>query len=223
MKSSPTATTAIAQDDDGNGGTNSKIVASVTGGTTYYIEATTYSANATGAYTLAVTCSGGAVTLISEGAESGATGWTTSTNVSGNNWVVSAAGRRTGSNGFRSNQAAATYPNSIDQSLISPSFSLAGKSAASLTFYYKQQTESGYDYFKVEVSTNGGSSWTNLSNTSGNSTGFTTTAGSGMVSKTISLNSYAGQANVKIRFRLTSDTSVVKWGVALDDITVTAQ
>ena len=43
-----------------------------------------------------------------------------------------------------------------------------------------------------------------------------------MVSKTLSLNSYAGQSNVKIRFRLTSDTSVVYWGVAVDDIAVTA-
>ena len=43
-----------------------------------------------------------------------------------------------------------------------------------------------------------------------------------MVSKTISLTSYAGQANVKIRFRLTSDVSVVYWGAAIDDIAVTA-
>jgi hypothetical protein len=225
LKSSPTATTALAQnDDDPAGGTNAKLaLTTLTAGVTYYLEVTSYSANATGSYTVTAACGGTSTTVLSEGAESGATGWTVSTNVTGNNWVVSTAGRYTGTNGFRSNQAAATYPNNLDQSLISPAFSLAGKTSASLTFRYKQQTETSYDFFKVEVSTNGGSTWTNVSNVSTTSTGFTTTAGSGMVAKTISLTGYAGQSNVKIRFRLTTDTSVVYWGVAVDDILVTAQ
>jgi hypothetical protein len=222
VKSSAGATTALAQDDDAGDGTNSRISLSVAGGTTYYIEATSYSANATGTYTLAAACTGSTTTVLSEGAESGAAGWTASTNTSGNNWVISANGRRTGANGFRSNNAAATYPNNLDQSLISPAFSLAGKSAASLTYYYKQQTETNYDFLRVEVSTNGGASWTSLSSVSTTSSGFTTTAGSGMVARTISLNSYAGQGSVTLRFRLTTDVSVVYWGAAIDDIVVTA-
>ncbi len=222
VKATPTSTTAIAQDDDAGPGTDSLLTISVTGGTTYYIEATTYGTNVTGSYNLSVACSGGATTVLSEGAESGAAGWTVTTNTSGNNWVISAAGRRSGSNGFRSNNATATYPNNLDQSLISPAFSLAGKATASLNYYYKQQTETNYDFLRVEVSTNGGSTWTSLSAVSTNSTGFTTTAGSGMVAKTISLNSVAGQANVQVRFRLTTDVSVVFWGAAIDDITVTA-
>jgi hypothetical protein len=39
----------------------------------------------------------------------------------------------------------------------------------------------------------------------------------------LSLTSYVGQTNLKVRFRFTSDTSVSDWGVALDDIVVTAQ
>jgi hypothetical protein len=222
LKSTETGTTALAQDDDSNGGTNSKITYSVTAGTTYYIDATSYSANATGAYTLSLTCPTTSTTVLSEGAESGAAGWTVSTNTTGNNWVISAAGLATGANGFRSNQASATYPNNLDQSLISPAFSLAGKTSATLAFKAKQQTESSYDFFRVEVSTNGGSTWTSLSSVSTTSTGFTMTNGSGMVARTISLTPYVGQANVKIRFRLTSDASVQYWGVALDDIAVTA-
>jgi hypothetical protein len=216
--------TVLAQDDDGNGGTNSKITYTATTSGTFTIHCTSYSAGATGAYTVTLASSGGgSTTVLSEGAESGASGWTVTTNITGNNWVVSADGRRSGANGFRSNNATATYPNNLDQSLISPAFSLAGKTSASLTYYYKQQTESTYDFLKVEVSTNGGSTWTNISNVSTTSTGFTTTAGSGMVSKTLSLTTYAGQSNVKIRFRLTSDVSVVYWGAAIDDIAVTAQ
>ena len=43
-----------------------------------------------------------------------------------------------------------------------------------------------------------------------------------MLANTYSLASFVGQANVKIRFRLTTDGSVTKWGIALDDILVTA-
>jgi hypothetical protein len=213
----------VASDDDGNGGTNSKIVYTIPTSGTYTIDATSYSTNATGAYTLTLACGSGPVTVLSEGAESGAAGWTVITNTTGNNWVISPAGFRTGANGFRTNNATATYPNNLDQSLISPAFSLAGKTSASLTYYYKQQTETNYDFFRVEVSTDGGTNWTSLSSVSTTSSGFTTTAGAGMLAKTISLTSYVGQANVKVRFRLTSDVSVVYWGVALDDIAVTAQ
>ena len=227
LKSSLGATTALMQDDDGvTGTTNSRITYTVTAGTTYFIEATSYDPSTAGSYTLALTCPGtGPVTVLSEGAESGAAGWTVSTNVTGNNWIVSTAGRHTGTNGFRSNQASTAYPNNLDQSLISPAFSLAGRTSASLAFRSKYRTEAGYDYFKVEISTNGGTSWTAL--TSGNglngtSLNWSSTAGVGMLANTYNLTSYAGQANLKIRFRLTSDASVQTDGIALDDIAVTA-
>jgi hypothetical protein len=225
LKASPTATTAIAQnDDDPAGGTNAKLtVTTLTTGVTYYLEVTSYSANATGSYTATATCSGGPVTLVNEGAESGASGWTVTTNVTGNNWVVSTNGRRTGSNGFRTANNA-TYVDNLDQSIISPAFSLAGRTSASLTYYFKHDTESSYDFFRVEISTNGGSTWTSLSSTSGLSSGFSATAGAGFApQRTISLTPYVGQASVKIRFRFTSDVSVTDWGAAVDDIVVTAQ
>ncbi len=220
--------TVVAQDDDGNGSTNSlinNVTLLATG--TYRIEATSYyastNANGLGDYTITLTCGSGPVTLLNEGAESGASGWTTSTNVTGNNWVLAANGRRTGANGFRTANDT-TYVNNLDQSLISPAFSLTGKTSATLTYYFKHSTESGYDFFRVEVSTNGGTSWTSLSSTSGASSGFSQTAGSGFApQKTISLTPYVGNANVKIRFRLTSDVSITGWGAAVDDIVVTAQ
>ena len=218
--------TLVASDDDSNGGTNSKITYTLAATGTFTILATSYAGGSTGSYTVALTISGTTTTVLSEGAESGASGWTVSTNVTGNNWIVSTAGRYTGTNGFRSNQASTAYPNNLDQSLISPAFSLAGKTSASLAFRSKYQTEATYDYFKVEISTNGGTSWTALTSGSGlngTSSGWQSTAGVAMLANTYSLNSYAGQANVKIRFRLTSDASVQKWGVAVDDIAVTAQ
>ena len=196
-------------------------------GTVGYSVAANTGASRTGTMTIAgqtftVNQAGTSSTVLSEGAETGAAGWTMTTNVTGNNWIISTAGRYTGTNGFRSNAASTAYPNNLDQSLISPAFSLAGKTTATLAFRAKQQTETNYDFFRVEISTNGGSTWTSLSSVSTTSTGFQTTTGAAMVARTISLTPYVGQANVKIRFRLTSDTSVQYWGVALDDIAVTA-
>jgi hypothetical protein len=103
--------------------------------------------------------------------------------------------------------------------VVSPSFSLAGKTSATLTFFNKYKTESGYDFFRVEVSTNGGSTWTQLRSVSGQSTSYPSWA----AQVSLSLTSYVGQSNLKVRFRFTSDTSVTDWGVAFDDVVVTAQ
>ena len=40
---------------------------------------------------------------------------------------------------------------------------------------------------------------------------------------TINLNTYAGQTNVKLQFRLTSDGSIVDWGAAVDEVKVVKQ
>ena len=90
---------------------------------------------------------------------------------------------------------------------------------ATLTFYNKYKTESGYDFFRVEVSTNGGTSWTQIRSVSGTSSGYPSWA----AQVSLSLNAYAGQSNVKVRFRFTSDSTIADWGVAFDDVVVTAQ
>jgi hypothetical protein len=51
--------TVLAQDDDGNGGTNSRIVYTATSSGTLTIHCTSYSAGSTGSYTVALTSSGG--------------------------------------------------------------------------------------------------------------------------------------------------------------------
>jgi hypothetical protein len=213
--------TVVAQDDDGNGGTNSRIAYTPTASGTFTIEATSYSANATGSYSIALACGGGGgggATLINEGAESGASGWTVST--SGSAWGIETSGSsHSGARRFKTNVGLSTYANNTNSSLISPVFSLAGRSSATLTFYYKHSTESGYDYFRVEVSSNGGSTWTQLTARSGNSPGWDAWA----PQASYNLTPYVGSSNCRIRFRLTTDQSVTGWGVAVDDIVVTAQ
>ena len=93
---------------------------------------------------------------------------------------------------------------------------LSGFSTASLSFKRLMNTESGYDYLKVQVVTGSGST-SQLNSYSGSSGGWT--------GETLNLNAYAGQT-VTLVFRFQSDGSVVRSGTAgvwLDDIVVTAQ
>ena len=104
---------------------------------------------------------------------------------------------------------------SVTQSkFISPQFSTLGYSAALVSF------QQYYDYYpsdtsaSVDVSTDGGTTWTTLVNYTlggavGTPTAFATT--------TVSLNAYLGQPNVKIRFNYNSP-----WGNewAIDNVAV---
>lgn len=191
-------------------------------GTTYYWRVVAKNACGSGPSSSTrsfTTAGGGAVTLLSEGAESGATGWTFTKNT-GSGWSIeTTTDSRSGAKRFKTNVGYTTYLNGADWSVVSPSFSLAGKTSATLTFYNKYKTESGYDYFRVEISTNGGTSWTQLRSVSGTSASYPSWA----AQVSLSLNAWAGQSNVKLRFRFTSDSSITDWGVGLDDIVVTAQ
>ena len=193
----------------------------LTSGTTYYWRVVPKNScgSGTSSATSSFTTTGGVVTVLSEGAESGATGWTFTKNT-GSGWSIeTTTDSRSGSKRFKTIVGYTTYLNGADWSVVSPSFSLAGKTGATLTFYNKYKTESGYDFFRVEISTNGGTSWTQLRSVSGTSSSYPSWA----PQVSLSLNSYAGQSSVKLRFRFTSDSSVADWGVGLDDILVTAQ
>lgn len=106
-----------------------------------------------------------------------------------------------------------------DAHLTSPSFSLVGFSAATLTF----KAKIGYEYMvdpypngdlKVEISTNG-TSWTQLwvEEDYGLYNDYET------LNITVNLTPYVGQSNVKIRFRyLATDAD----SLSIDDVLVTA-
>jgi hypothetical protein len=201
--------------------TTSTTAGPLSGGTLYYwnVVARNSCGSSAPSVTRSFTTQSGPVTILSEGAESGAAGWTLTKNT-GSGWSIEASTDvHSGASRFKTNVGYTTYINSADWAVVSPAFSLAGKTSATLTFYDKYKTESGYDFWRVEISTNGGTSWTQLRSVSGQSSGYPSWA----PQVSLSLNAYAGQTNVKLRFRFTSDGSVADWGVALDDILVTAQ
>ena len=87
--------------------------------------------------TRSFTTQSGPVTILSEGAESGATGWTLTKNT-GSGWAIeTSTDVHGGTKRFKTNVGFTTYLDGADWSVVSPAFSLAGKTSASLTFYNK--------------------------------------------------------------------------------------
>ena len=80
--------------------------------------------------------------------------------------------------------------------LQSPVFNTVGYSSATLTFY---QVYSPYenDYCRVEVSTNGGTNWSQVYQNTDSNIG----SPNSFVKTTVSLNAFIGQANVIVRFK----------------------
>lgn len=123
---------------------------------------------------------------------------------------------------FSSNDASQFYlANSDSQSgtigtvtrttLTSPTFSLAGYSSANLNFWHYVRFIS-YDKIHVQISTNGGATWTTIQNflsSQGLPTSFS--------NATVDLGNYLGNPNLKLRFEFESN-----WGYcwAIDNVRV---
>ncbi len=99
--------------------------------------------------------------------------------------------------------------------MTSPAFSLAGYTSATLTYQHYLRSTNSSDVVKVEISTNGGSSWSTLQNYPG---GTNAGSASSFASVNISLNSYLGQSNVKIRFNYQSPWN---WYWLVDNLSIT--
>ncbi len=107
------------------------------------------------------------------------------------------------------------YPNNATTTMtLNSGLDLSESTTAALVFWHRYDTESGYDFCLVEVSTNGGGSWTQVASYSGLLGGWTEV--------TIDLDSYVGTSDFKVRFILDSDGWVQKDGWYVDDVHVFA-
>lgn len=169
--------------------------------------------------------------LLAEGFEASTPGWTHSG--VNDSWGVSSARAHGGGKSFF-----AANPGVIsDQSLVSPAVLLpANALPLTLRFWHFRSIESVFDGAVIEISTNGGSSWTRLeaeilddpydgpvSTCCGNPLGGTN-AWWGFQDWTrsmVNLSALAGQS-VRFRFRLGTDSVVADEGWYIDDVTVTS-
>jgi bacillopeptidase F len=204
----------------GNSAGTSFVDGSVAAGNTYYyvLTATDTYGHESGYSNEASATAPSATVVFNDDMESGAGSWTHSGAGDSWQWGAPTSGpgsAHSGSNVWATNLSG-NYPNSHNASLITPPLSLAGLSSASLQFAHWYSMEKDFDTAKVEISTNGGSSWTQLARyTSPDYSGTPV----GWETPVIDLSAFVGQT-VQIRFRLQSDGSVNYAGWYLDDVRV---
>ncbi|HET9766721.1 MAG TPA: S8 family serine peptidase [Thermoanaerobaculia bacterium] len=133
------------------------------------------------------------------------------------------------------------YAPGVCAAIVTPTLSIAA--GAVLSYWVNYNAEFQWDGAVVEISTNGGGSWADLPPTTpvgypsvlanaGNGCGYPITQGAftgpsgnaaltGWVQYQTNLAAFAGQTNVKIRWRFASDGGVEFQGFYLDDIQIT--
>jgi subtilisin family serine protease len=177
-----------------------------------------------------------ATSVLTAGFEDGAPGWTHSG--TGDSWALSGTRTHGGANSFHANDPAVVS----DQFLVSPAVTLpSGSLPLSLKFWHHQTIESRsggcYDGAVVEISTNGGGTWTRLEAQvlADAYDGPVSTCCSNPIASSnawcgdpqdwtksiVDLSSFAGQT-VRLRFRLATDTSQAREGWYIDDLAVQA-
>ena len=165
--------------------------------------------------------------------EAGAASWTHSG--SGDSWALSGARVHSGAAAFHANDPSTTS----DQRLVSPALILPAEGAGlTLQFWNWQEMESlggdsCWDGGIVEISTNGGTTWTYLPTAvmltdpyDGPVAGLSDLAGwcgdpQDWLKSVVDISAYAGQT-AQFRFRLGSDSSVGREGWYIDDVLLQA-
>jgi subtilisin family serine protease len=106
-----------------------------------------------------------------------------------------------------------TYENSVNVSLTSAPISVPS-SDVTLSVELNADLESTYDFLNVELSTDGGVTWTAVDRLTGATGGF--------VRKLYPLQGIAADSSIQVRFRMESDTSIGKDGVMVKNISLIA-
>ncbi len=108
------------------------------------------------------------------------------------------------------------YENGSNYSLVSPAIDLTSVTSAALTFQHWYEIEGGtsqYDKGFVEITNDGGATWNQLALYSHSTNGKLWTGVS------LDLNPFVGNT-IQVRFRLTSDNSIQKFGWYIDNFQV---
>jgi carboxypeptidase T len=142
--------------------------------------------------------------VFADDVEAGNVGWTAQSP-----WAITTEASHSPTHSW-TDSPGGNYSNNRNISLTSPAFDLSDYQGVTLSFWHIYDLEPGWDYGYVEYSTNG-STWTAAATYSGYD--HTT-----WEQQTIPLPDLDGQANARIRFHFTSDTSQVADGWHLDDI-----
>jgi subtilisin family serine protease len=143
--------------------------------------------------------------VFADDVEGGNLGWTVQSP-----WAITAEASHSPTHAW-TDSPGGNYANSRNVSLTSPVFDLSDYTGVTLSFWHIYDTEPGWDFCYVEYSINGGSSWT----VAATYDGYDQTI---WMQEEIPLSALDGQANARIRFHFTSDSSNVADGWHVDDV-----
>ncbi len=157
--------------------------------------------------------------LFYDGGENGWTNWTRSG--TGKQWDTTFVSFWKGSKSFADSRYGNSSNSSANYFSLTPSFNLLNRINPRLEFAVKYATEPGYDYARIQISSNNGTSWTNLSGRyTATISGQPSYAGlKYWVYEQINLNTYIGQT-VKFRFYYYTDNGTPGDGIYIDDFRI---
>ncbi len=144
----------------------------------------------------------------SDSAESGAGNW-----IADPPWGVTAASAHGGLNAFTDSPGSNYANNAATALTLGSTIDLSHATRPRLSFWHRYTFEPGFDFGRVEISINGGSTWDPTPVRSYSDTADWTR-------EQIDLAPWLGQAAVKIRFRVVTDGTVTQDGWYVDDILV---
>jgi len=148
------------------------------------------------------------VAAFEDDSESGDSGWAAQAP-----WAITDAVAHSPSHSW-TDSPGGSYGNFVDASLTSPAFDLTGARGVELTFWHRYATEATYDFCHVEISADGGATWSEVATFDGNQASW--------LPVTLSLPQLDGAVAARIRFRLTTDVSITADGWYVDDIRLRA-
>ena len=137
--------------------------------------------------------------------------WTTNDVWGDDNW--------TGGDGYCAEASSDTFGSSTyDTSLITPMLDLSGAATATLDFDAAYQNISTDEFFDVDVSYDGGGSWTNLLSWNEDHGTFHATPG-----EHVTLTFAGGSATTQIRFRYYDPTASWAWEAEVDNVVISVE
>lgn len=152
---------------------------------------------------------GNGTAILLDSAENGFNNWTTS-----NTWAVTTSQYHSPTHSFTDSPSGNYLGNANNSMTLNFPLNTSGTPVVFLSFWHRYYTEAGYDYCRVEVSSNNGTNWSEVTSYNGNMQTWTY--------QSFNITSFTNSsANVRIRFRLTSDGSLNYDGWYVDDIKIT--
>jgi hypothetical protein len=147
-------------------------------------------------------------TLYSFQGETGPQGWTTQSP-----WVLTTEEAHSPTHSW-TDSPGGDYGDNVNTALTSPVLDLSAALSVELRFAHLRDFEEGYDYGHLEISTNGGSSWTEVVAWDDENLDVV------WQEEAFDLPDLVGVPNARIRFRLTSDSFITGDGWHVDDIEI---